>query len=177
VENDPVLKECCRFVSIHRHDKDFWPKTGDVKEGGSSVVNVPLRGIGYGNSDYYHVFQEIVLPLASSFKPDLILVSAGYDCAQGDQLGRFAVTDFGLLSRMLLAVAPSMFILEGGYDVDGSGDRPHRPLRYGVADTIEGLLAAASGQDVPPLPDSWQHSIRDETKQVVAQVKERLNLI
>jgi len=125
------------------------------------------------------------MPLAAQLEPDLILVSAGYDCAKGDQLGRFAVTGdaFGLLSRMLLAVAPTVFILEGGYDVEESMDRPHGPIRDGVAATIESLLdvAAIDGEDeVLPtvtLPEGWREDVRNETKQLVRDVLERLGTL
>ena len=195
VEHDPLLQESCCFVSIHRHDKGFWPKSGAVHEGETSrIVNVPLQGIGYADADYYYIFCEVILPLARKFEPDVILVSAGYDCAQGDQLGRFAVTSqaFGHLSRMLLGIAPAAFILEGGYDVDGSTERPHGPLRDGAAATIESLLLRAASTATTPgsstgnrydedtmfstaLPEGWCESVRDETKQVVCQVRERLD--
>jgi hypothetical protein len=42
IENDPFLRTKCRFVSIHRHDVHFWPKSGTVEQGGDSVVNIPL---------------------------------------------------------------------------------------------------------------------------------------
>ena len=42
-----------------------------------------------------YVFDKVVLPLAKRVEPDLVLVSAGYDCADGDQLGRFSVTPTG----------------------------------------------------------------------------------
>lgn len=185
MEQDPVLSQSCRFISVHRHDKDFWPKSGKVHDGiAPSIVNVPLWGVGYGDGDYEYIFRKIIVPLATQFEPNLILVSAGYDCAQGDQLGRFAVTaqGFGRLSRMLLAIAPTVFILEGGYDVDACTDRPHGPLRDGVAATIESLLQAAAGSsdenDIPARDNAQEElSVRDETKKTVQKVMDRLAIL
>jgi acetoin utilization deacetylase AcuC-like enzyme len=176
IENDLLLKAKCRFVSIHRHDVHFWPKSGTVEQGGESAVNIPLTGIAYGDADYYYILESVVLPLARRWNPSLILVSAGYDCAQGDPLGRFAVTPTGFarMSRMLLEIAPSLFILEGGYDVDGSGECPHKSLRTGVAATVESLLAVATGDLIAPLPENWRDGIRPETKDVVTRVQDRL---
>jgi acetoin utilization deacetylase AcuC-like enzyme len=175
VEGDSCLSNQVMFVSIHRHDKEFWPKSGAVDEGGKAVVNIPLTGIGYGDADYMYVFLQVVLPLAKRFEPDLVLVSAGYDCADGDQLGRFSVTTagFGWMTRQLLGIAPCLFVLEGGYDVDGSGACPHKPLRTGVAATVESLLDAAEGREAPPVSSMWCEEVRDLTKQVVDQVLER----
>jgi acetoin utilization deacetylase AcuC-like enzyme len=176
IENDPLLRTKCRFVSIHRHDVHFWPKSGTVEQGGESVVNIPLTGIAYGDTDYYYILESVVLPLARRWNPSLILVSAGYDCAQGDPLGRFAVTPTGFarMSRMLLEIAPCLFVLEGGYEVDGSGKCPHKSLRTGVVATVESLLAAATGDPIAPLPENWRDGIRPETKDVVTKVRERL---
>jgi acetoin utilization deacetylase AcuC-like enzyme len=171
IESDPLLRTKCRFVSIHRHDVHFWPKSGTVEQGGDSVVNIPLTGMAYGDTDYYYIFESVVLPLARRWNPSLILVSAGYDCAEGDPLGRFAVTPTGFarMSRMLLEISPCLFILEGGYDVDGSGKCPHQSLRTGVAATVESLLAAATGDPIAPLSENWHDGIRPETKDVVTK--------
>ena len=42
---DEFLKEQCHFVSIHRHDDGFWPKSGRIEEGGDSILNVPLATV------------------------------------------------------------------------------------------------------------------------------------
>jgi histone deacetylase 6 len=179
IENDPLLRQKCQFVSIHRHDAHFWPKSGTVNQGGDSIVNIPLTGTEYRDADYYYILESVVLPLARRWKPSLILVSAGYDCALGDPLGRFAVTPSGFarMSTMLLGIAPCLFILEGGYDVDGSGECPHQSLRTGVAATVESLLAAATGDPIAPPLETWRKIIRPETKYAVARVQERLRTL
>lgn len=184
MEQVEVLREQCAFVSIHRHDKDFWPATGGVEEGGSNVVNVPLTGRGYGDADYLHVFLEVVMPLIEKWGPDMVLVSAGYDCADGDPIGRMSVTPAGFhtMSRLLLDAQPSVFVLEGGYDVGSSepehARERHLPLCTGVEATIKALLEAPSGleprQFVNDTHPDWESAIKDETRRVAAVARKRV---
>ena len=171
VTNDAVLRAGCTFVSIHRHDDGFWPTSGSVGDGGENVVNVPLRGTGFGDADYYYVFEHVVVPLAAQLKPDLVLVSAGYDCASGDMLGRFEVSARGFrsLTRLSLGLAggAALLVLEGGYDVDGTSG--HAPLVGGVCASVDGMLCGAMGLD--DLPCGWRSNVRPETQRVVEEVK------
>jgi hypothetical protein len=74
--------------------------------------------------------------------------------------------------RQLMGVAPSLFCLEGGYDVDGSGTScPHKPLRHGVAATVESMLEFANGLEGTTVSGDGK-KVRDMTKQVVAQILE-----
>jgi acetoin utilization deacetylase AcuC-like enzyme len=81
-------------------------------------VNVAWSHAGMGNAEYEAAWQRLVLPLARSFAPDLILVAAGFDAAEGDPLGGNCVTPdgFAALTRMLLDLhVPIVMSLEGGY--------------------------------------------------------------
>ena len=80
------------------------------------------------------------------------------------------------MTRQLLSIsaAPALFILEGGYDVDGSSACPHKPLRTGVAATVESLLDVAEGREAPAVRSCGE--VRDSTKQVVDQVLARNGL-
>ena len=172
VDGIPSLREGCVFVSIHRHDAEFWPKSGTVEESTERTVNIPLRGQGFGDADYLYVFTEVILPLAEAFQPDLILVSAGYDCAEGDALGRFSVTPdgFEMMTRLCLGIAKALFILEGGYDVEENLEEPHGPLCRGVAATVQGLLEGPLPEGEEGLPEGWRDRVRAETLDVVEQV-------
>ena len=180
VLGDETLRGGCTFVSIHRHDREFWPKSGCVGEGSSSgddravVVNVPLRGTGFGDADYFRVFERVVLPLAAATRPDLVLVSAGYDCAKGDLLGRFEVTSAGFcaLTRLVLGMpsgGAAVLVLEGGYDVDG--DSGHAPLVGGVCASVDGLLAGPLHMDdIDGLEPGWRDQVKPETEAVSDEV-------
>ncbi len=56
---------------------------------------VPLLSrAGYGDADYLRIFDELLLPIARDFKPQLIFISAGFDCAAGDPLGGMVRTAY-----------------------------------------------------------------------------------
>ncbi len=113
------------------HQFPYYPGTGNLTETGSGpgegyTVNVPLSG-GQGNADYEAIFQEILYPVAADYKPEMILVSAGFDIYHHDPLGTMSVTEkgFARLTRMLMDLANShcdgrlLLVLEGGYNIQG----------------------------------------------------------
>ena len=115
------------FFSTHQHP--LYPGTGASDEVGTGdgagyTVNVPLPP-GFGDADYAAIFRQILAPIADSFAPDLVLVSAGFDAHRHDPLGSMAVTDAGFASlcAMVRDVADRhangrlALFLEGGYDV------------------------------------------------------------
>ena len=135
----------------------------------------------YGDADYYQVFLQLVLPLLEHFNPQLVLVSAGYDCAEGDPLGRFSVSPQGfyVMSHLLLASRPVVFILEGGYDVGepSEGRIAHQPLCTGVAATLTALLEDPPHVEpqafIERVDPSWQSRVRSSTEEIVRLARER----
>lgn len=117
------------FFSTHQYP--WYPGTGAADEGGEGkgrglIVNCPFDA-GAGRSEVYTVFRQKLIPAANAFKPDLVIVSAGFDSRAGDPLGRFQLTDddFADLTRLLLDVAEKhcggrlVSVLEGGYSLSG----------------------------------------------------------
>jgi len=115
------------FVSLHQ--EGWYPGTGAVEETGAGegeglTVNVPLPP-GVGDEGYRSVFEEVVLPLGDAWKPELVLVSAGFDAHHSDPLGRMALTPAGFarLAGMLREAVRRWcggrlaLVLEGGYDL------------------------------------------------------------
>jgi len=90
------------------------------------TINVPLPA-GCGDREYLQVFQDVVTAAAEDFRPEWILVSAGFDPHRRDPLGGMGVTEqgFGSMARTLIALARKFadgriaFLLEGGYDLAG----------------------------------------------------------
>lgn len=130
------------YFSTHQYP--YYPGTGGVNEVGSGkgegfTVNVPLPG-GMGDNEYLQVFREILSPIANEYKPQLILLSAGFDIYYQDPLGGMRVTEngFGSLARTILELADGqcggkvVITLEGGYDLGG--------LTSGVKAVFEALL-------------------------------------
>ncbi|KAL7004823.1 Histone deacetylase hda1 [Cystobasidiomycetes sp. EMM_F5] len=118
------------YISLHRYDNGtFYPggsygamnMTGGGLGNGKSV-NIPWSCGEVKDADYLHAFQKIVMPIAHEFAPDFVLVSAGYDAAEGDPLGGCEVTPAGYahMTYMLSALAKGRLVLalEGGYNVD-----------------------------------------------------------
>lgn len=118
--SEDILKNVnnCLFISIHRHDRGkFYPGTG--KESYDNIVNVPINGTAYDNN-FYDIFKNIVNPKLKSFNPDIIIVSAGFDAAEGDPLGRMHISPncyYNLTKQLLMFDKPLMLVLEGGYNL------------------------------------------------------------
>jgi acetoin utilization deacetylase AcuC-like enzyme len=134
------------FNSIHRYGHGFYPGTGSDRETGSGpglghVINVPVR---YGTSrmDYHALFSRGLEKAADKIKPELVLVSAGFDAHAEDPIGSLGleVEDFQDLTREVLHVARThahgrlVSCLEGGYNLER--------LAESVQAHLEELLAA-----------------------------------
>lgn len=136
------------YVSLH--EWPLYPGTGRLRDLGSgaaegTTVNVPLPAGATGDV-YLAAFDEVIAPVASRFRPDWILVSAGYDAHRLDPLTGLALSagDFVDLTDRVRDLAPGpgrvVVFLEGGYDLHA--------LRDGVAATASALL----GQPARPEP-------------------------
>ncbi|MBI3242139.1 MAG: histone deacetylase [Chloroflexi bacterium] len=141
------------FVSTHQ--AGIYPLTGHVEETGSgagdgTTVNIPLPA-GAGDDSFRRLFDEIILPAADRFQPNILLVSAGYDAHWRDPLASLQLSCAGYhwLAGKLAEVARKhcagklVFVLEGGYDLPA--------LAHGVANT---LLGALGGPPADPLGPS-----------------------
>jgi acetoin utilization deacetylase AcuC-like enzyme len=117
------------FVSTHQ--APLYPGTGLSEETGEGAargtnINLPLPP-GAGDAELLAAFQQVVLPAVRGFRPDLILVSAGFDAYVADPLANLRVTADGFRSvaRGLCRVADEVCggrvvaLLEGGYDLGG----------------------------------------------------------
>lgn len=120
------------YLSVHRHP--FYPGTGSREETGAGpglglTANVPLPA-GSGDEDYAGGFEEALEGLLGRFRPDLVLVSAGFDAHARDPLGGMRVTaeGFARMSRALAGAADAfaggrlVSVLEGGYDPEGTAE-------------------------------------------------------
>jgi acetoin utilization deacetylase AcuC-like enzyme len=116
-----------RVLYVSSHAWPFYPGTGGIDEVGEGAgrgftVNLPLPG-GMGDREYSRVYRQIVEPIARSFDPELVLVSAGFDAHRGDPLAGMSLTAAGyaeLMDVCLGAAAQAgkgrvVAVLEGGY--------------------------------------------------------------
>jgi len=139
------------FFSSHQHP--YYPGTGGFDEVGSGegegfTVNAPFPP-GFGDAEYIHVYSRILKPIAIEYRPELILVSAGFDPFVRDPLGGMEVTGegFGALTGIVLDIARKtcpgriLITLEGGYHKEG--------LRNGVRAVLLALLGKQNLPDTP----------------------------
>jgi acetoin utilization deacetylase AcuC-like enzyme len=115
------------FLSVHRYGHGFYPGTGAVDETGtgaglSMTRNVPIR-YGTSRADVHDQFTQALQDVADTFKPELVLVSAGFDAHRLDPIGDLGLEaeDFARLTKVVLDVAKThacgrlVSCLEGGY--------------------------------------------------------------
>lgn len=133
--HDPSVLYC----SIH--EAPLYPGTGAASETGAygTILNAPLNA-GDGSDAFRKVLDEVVLPRMEAFRPDLIVISAGFDAHWRDPLASLNLTesDFGWATQRLMTLAEKhcgrriVSLLEGGYDLEG--------LSKSVAAHIDALM-------------------------------------
>jgi len=130
------------------HQFPFYPGTGAAGEvglgaGRGATLNVPLPA-GTGDAGYAEAIEGQILPALRAFRPDILVISAGFDAWRSDPLGGMAVTEEGFAAwgRQLAALADEvcsgrlLAVMEGGYDL------VHLPR------LVDRFLSAAAGE--PP---------------------------
>ena len=110
------------------HQMPLYPGTGATSECGEhdTIVNTPLRA-GDGGDIFREAFDVAILPRVEAFRPDLILISAGFDAHWRDPLADLQLTeaDFAWATQKLMDIADHrcggrvVSLLEGGYDLEG----------------------------------------------------------
>jgi acetoin utilization deacetylase AcuC-like enzyme len=152
------------FVSIHQFP--FWPGTGaldDVGEGegeGFSInLPVPART---GEAAFLSLLEHLVIPAARQYRPDLILISAGYDAHRNDPIGGLALDtgSFAGMSSRMRALgeeldAPVGAVLEGGYDLAS------------LADSVAETMAALDRGALPP--EVARHPLAEAAAEVLGR--------
>jgi acetoin utilization deacetylase AcuC-like enzyme len=126
-ETDKVL-----YLSSHQYP--YYPGTGAMLETGKGggdgfTVNIPLPG-GQGDMEFARIYNELVVPVARVYQPELILVSCGFDVYNGDPLGAMQVgpDGFAWMTRKMIEIAEELcngkllITLEGGYNLTGMRD-------------------------------------------------------
>ena len=145
--NDPSVL----FYSIHQFP--YYPGTGAATEMGTeagygTTVNVPLPP-HVGDQGYLEAFQKVLAPLARRFKPELILLSAGYDAHWMDPLASMGLSISGYMALVqeLLSLADELCqgrlvcVLEGGYNL--------QVLSHSVLSTFQVLRGEATAPSDP----------------------------
>ncbi|MDI6888818.1 MAG: histone deacetylase [Methanocellales archaeon] len=163
------------YFSIHQ--SPFYPGTGSMDEIGADdgkgfTVNVPLPG-GIGDAGYVYVFNEILIPIALEFRPELVLISAGQDAHFADPIGGMSLTaeGFGHIAGIVRSIANStckgriVAALEGGYDLSA--------LPYSVLSILNAFGDLGIDIKEPmPVPSALKDEVSSRVRQRVKEVKE-----
>ncbi|MCP4197823.1 MAG: histone deacetylase [Proteobacteria bacterium] len=137
---ETILYEDPTIAFISTHQYPFYPGSGAANDIGSGAargytLNVPFPA-GVGDEGYVRAFDELLIPYARRFRPDLILVSAGYDAHWRDPLAleQLSLQGYAAMARKVVTLANELcagrlvVALEGGYDLD--------VLSYAVLNTL-----------------------------------------
>lgn len=116
-------------ISIHQDPKNFYPHTGLIEQmgrfyGEGFTVNIPVPA-GTQDADYIHMLKEFVLPAMRAYKPEFVIIAAGQDSHEKDNISGISLTEngFGVMTRLIVEESRKVCdgrviaILEGGYEL------------------------------------------------------------
>ncbi|KZV88328.1 Arginase/deacetylase [Exidia glandulosa HHB12029] len=161
------------YISLHRYDGgSFYPggNFGSMEMVGEGAgvgycVNIPWPEKGMGDADYLYAFQQLVMPIAYEFAPDMVIISAGFDAAEGDILGECHVSPAGYahMTHMLSSLAGGKVCvaLEGGYNVDS------------ISKSALAVAKVLLGENPPSLPSAVASEVAVETVWLCGRVQSR----
>ncbi len=146
-----------RVLYFSTHQYPYYPGTGnwtDIGEGAGEgfTINVPLAP-GVGDEGYQRIFDDLLYPAAERYRPQLVLVSVGYDAHWRDPLAmeNLSLAGYASLAKTMAELARDfcngrlVYVLEGGYDLEVCAS--------GVANTFHALLGDTEISDpVGPAP-------------------------
>ena len=145
------------YMSIHQ--SPCYPGTGMLGETGEGegvgfTLNLPIPA-GVGDSGYIKSFEELFIPAMTAYRPDIILVSAGFDSHSFDPLGGMEVSagGFGEMTSLLIDAADELcrgkvaFFLEGGYSLDGLQESVKEVVLRMLGEKGTGTLTEGIGID------------------------------
>jgi acetoin utilization deacetylase AcuC-like enzyme len=128
-----IFYEDASVFFFSTHQWPLYPGTGRADETGEgagegTTMNFPFPA-GSGRKEILGAVENALIPAADEFRPDLVLISAGFDSREGDLLGRFTLSDrdFADLTGAVMGIAGRwaggrvVSVLEGGYSLDGLG--------------------------------------------------------
>lgn len=145
--NDPRVL----YISLHRYEQGkYYPgtKAGAADQVGEGTgegfnINIPWPIGGVGDADYIYAFRKVIMPVCNEFQPDLVIISSGFDAADGDVIGGCHVSPagYGQMTHMLKSLAKGNLcvVLEGGYNLDSIAKSALRVAKVLIGEPPEEL--------------------------------------
>jgi acetoin utilization deacetylase AcuC-like enzyme len=162
------------YMSIHQYP--FYPGTGWLDQigngaGAGFTVNAPVPAT-LGDSEYLKIFDRLLLPIARQFKPEFVLISAGFDAHYRDPLGGMRITESGFLAmtRRLMRLADEccegkvVAALEGGYDLRALAACGRTVIDELGKDADEPAIEAKDGARAMPIIQRASYFLQDYWK-------------
>jgi acetoin utilization deacetylase AcuC-like enzyme len=154
-----IFYESPEVLYTSTHQFPHYPGTG-------SLHNAPMPA-EFGDPEYLRVFDRLILPIGRQFKPEFILVSAGFDCHFRDPLGAMRVTEdgFAAMTRRIKRLAAEccdgklVAALEGGYDFEALGDSGRIVLEEMGRYSDQPIPPASGGDRVMPIIERATHNV------------------
>ncbi len=167
--NDVFYRENGVFY-LSSHDLMLFPCSGDIEDVGDGAgrgftLNLPLSR-SFTDAEVLYIYREVLRPVISRYRPDLIIVAAGFDAHADDPLGRSGWTEnaYGMLTRLICEQAdaaggiPLLFSLEGGYDPGAN------------AKSVKAVLNALTGGEALDYSSGLLYNLQKETEQLLEAV-------
>ena len=162
-EQDPSVL----YFSTHQYP--LYPGTGhfvEVGRGGGEGfnINVPLKK-GMGDGEFVALYNKLLKPVALAFRPDLVMVAAGFDIHKKDPLGRMKASEIGFagLTRIIKGIAADccqgrlVLVLEGGYH------------EKSLADSVQAVLAELCGKTCTDVDYLCSQASQRRIKPIIAR--------
>lgn len=162
-----IFYDSDNVLYLSTHDLMMYPYTGEINQTGRGkglgyTVNIPILR-EFTDDDMLYLYQEILRPLVSAYRPQLIMVAAGFDAHAGDPIGRSRLTRsfYAGVTRLLINLSaltdnpPLFYALEGGYQ------------QRALADSIGAILTELT-EDLASMPPM---SPGQAVKELIAQIK------
>jgi acetoin utilization deacetylase AcuC-like enzyme len=121
----------------------------------------------FGDAEYLRVFDDLIIPIGRVFKPEFIMVSAGFDCHFRDPLASMAVSEFGFqqMMRRIMRLANEccdgkvVAALEGGYDLQALASSGQVVIEELGGDGNEPRETRSDGERVAPIIDRVRRGV------------------
>jgi acetoin utilization deacetylase AcuC-like enzyme len=153
------------------HQFPHYPGTGSLHEIGYGdgigfTVNAPMPA-EFGDAEYLRVFDRLIVPIGRHFKPEFILISAGFDCHFRDPFGAMRVTEagFAAMARRVKRLAAEccegkiVAALEGGYDLAALAESGRAVIEEFGREPDEPIHDSRDGDRIMPMIERASHNV------------------